>query len=305
MNIYSLSPLSDRALEIFKKIDSKESPSPLSLLFRKMDLCPYNVVLFSEDKPESLSGDGKFDSDIVMRISQAWKSILGRGKFDMDVQSMAWEVIEEIGEAFPRDTGMSSRVRRFRDRRDSFFILLPGPEGDGNYGLPSFELLYLCNLSQIERDALVLHGAGVLHKGGLYLFLGKSGAGKSTVASLSADSGDIVLDEDQVVIYRSKEGYFTGDAWGYSLKRCNIPLQGLFNIVQDDTHYLLPLMQSKVAYSLFTRNQDVLMRILLKDNLIKVFHASASIAREIPGYELHFRKSPDFWKLIDEQIPTC
>jgi len=27
------------------------------------------------------------------------------------------------------------------------------------------------------------------------------------------------------------------------------------------------------------------------------------LARTIPGYELHFRKSPDFWKLIDAEFP--
>jgi hypothetical protein len=34
----------------------------------------------------------------------------------------------------------------------------------------------------------------------------------------------------------------------------------------------------------------------------KLFKQIAAIARHLPGYELHFQKSPDFWELIDEQV---
>jgi hypothetical protein len=42
----------------------------------------------------------------------------------------------------------------------------------------------------------LLHSAGVLDEGGAHLFLGRSGAGKTTVSTLSAQSGRQVLSDD-------------------------------------------------------------------------------------------------------------
>ncbi len=35
-----------------------------------------------------------------------------------------------------------------------------------------------------------------------------------------------------------------------------------------------------------------------------IFERAAKLARNIPGYTLHFRKNPDFWNIIDERFPT-
>jgi hypothetical protein len=64
---------------------------------------------------------------------------------------------------------------------------------------------------------------------------------------------------------------------------------------------MIPLVQSKVAHLLFERHHDILSKIISDDLLIDSFKISASIARQVPGFELHFRKHPDFWKLIDDQ----
>ena len=44
--------------------------------------------------------------------------------------------------------------------------------------------------------------------------------------------------------------------------------------------------------------------VLVDDVLKSAFSISTAMAREIPGYELHFRKSPHFWNLIDEQFTS-
>ena len=53
---------------------------------------------------------------------------------------------------------------------------------------------------------------------------------------------------------------------------------------------------------LFARHNDILGNQFSDDLMKHSFEFIAGLARKVPGYELHFRKSPDFWKLIDGQI---
>jgi hypothetical protein len=302
VRFFSLSSRSDQALSRFKQFEAADTSSVLSLLFKKIELCDYKILLIADDKPAVLNLNGHFDSDLVMKLSVAWQSVRGKGNADLAVQTKAWEFIDQIGESIPWRTAKSPRVRRIRNDPDgnSFFILLSGKEP---FGLPTYELLYLCNLSQIKQGSFPLHAAGVIHNHGLYIFAGASGAGKSTIASLSSEPGNWVLDEDQILIHLSKKKYYTGDGWGYNLLHCDKPLRAIFSIIQDDINQLIPLEQSRVALLLFERHNDILKKIISDDLLIGSFRISSSIARQVPGYELHFCKHPDFWKLIDERFP--
>jgi hypothetical protein len=284
----------------FKQFDVPGSSSVLLLLFKKMEFCDYKVLLIADDKPADLNLNGSFDPDLVMKLSLAWQSVCGEGMTDLAVQRKAWAFIDQVGESIPWKTAKSPRVRRIRNDMEgnSFFILISGKE---EFGLPAYELLYLCNLCQIKKGFLPVHAAGVIHNQGLYIFTGVSGAGKSTIASLSSETDNLILDEDQILIHPSKDKYYSGDAWGYNLSHCDKPLLAIFNIIQDDIDQMIPLVQSKVAHLLFERHHDILSKIISDDLLIDSFKISASIARQVPGFELHFRKHPDFWKLIDDQ----
>jgi len=75
--------------------------------------------------------------------------------------------------------------------------------------------------------------------------------------------------------------------------------------VKDEYDALNPLQPEQVARALFKEFYQETPHIRkFSDEFIKLgFQICCDIARKIPGYELHFRKSHDFWKLIDEQFP--
>jgi hypothetical protein len=68
---------------------------------------------------------------------------------------------------------------------------------------PLEELLFRHLLA--ERRALLVHACGVAWRGQGYLFVGSSGAGKSTMARLWAASGATVLNDDRVVLEGSPD----------------------------------------------------------------------------------------------------
>jgi hypothetical protein len=143
-----------------------------------------------------------------------------------------------------------------------------------------------------------------------FLFLGRSEAGKTTAARQSVLIGYSALGDDlNFVIHDDESRYkiaaspsLLGSALGYSMLRPS--LHGILTLIQDDKDYLVPLPRAKVARALMESLGQVPKYNYLSDQSIRSsFQTCCNIARRVPGYELHLRKSPDFWKLIDEQFP--
>jgi hypothetical protein len=129
---------------------------------------------------------------------------------------------------------------------------------------PVFPLEYpLDELVLMHRLALgegvELHALGLADQDGSgYLFLGHSGAGKSTTARLWMAQPGVKLLSDDRIILRKHEGKFWmygtpwhGDAGVASPDRA--PLSAVFLLEQSPTNELTPLSTSKAAAELFAR----------------------------------------------------
>jgi hypothetical protein len=151
----------------------------------------------------------------------------------------------------------------------------------------------------LQRRGL-FHAAGISHKGRAYLFAGVSGAGKSTVSTMSQAEGDTIIHDDHLVLFKDASRRWVVTDVAYS--KDEQPLNGIFFLVQDVQVRLVPLSQVATASRLLEDLKEHGRYILYGDVLGQAFSTCAEIARSIPGFELHFRKSPDFWNLIDEQF---
>jgi hypothetical protein len=170
---------------------------------------------------------------------------------------------------------------------------------------------HLATQWHVARGGLGLHSCAVARGSDGFLFLGDSEAGKTTVARLSASIGYPALGDDLNFVVRDGEaGYRLAAApspklspVGYSA--CRPLLRGVFILVQDDGDYFVPLSPLQTARALFDGfiEQTPYVQRLPDEMVGLAFWAACDIAHRIPGYELHFRKSPDFWELIDEQFP--
>ena len=169
--------------------------------------------------------------------------------------------------------------------------------------------IFISTLLHVKHGGLCLHSAAVSRRGKGFLFLGESGAGKSTVTKMSESVGCLALGDDlNFVLQTSKGGHQIAMAWPYSEGDAMLrpPLLGVFKLVQDKHDYLVRLSSRQAATELFYvfKNQTSYTPRLPNDIFRFGFHTICDITRSVPIYELHFRKSPDFWKLIDEQFPN-
>lgn len=171
-------------------------------------------------------------------------------------------------------------------------------------------LIFLANRWHVLRGGVCIHSAAVESRDKGFLFLGESTAGKTTVSLLSSSIDCKVLGDDlNVITYDQDRGYrlsampsAAGSPVGYSMDRP--PLRGVFVLRKDQRDYLAPIGSKKLAQYLFEGVGQTPKASRLPSHELRLsFETCCRIARSVPGYELHFRKSPDFWKLIDAEFP--
>lgn len=218
------------------------------------------------------------------------------------------EVQKYISEADGRNFGeklpvpwQSSKLTIYRTTQEKFVVLV---SGEPEHGVPLVALQVISNIWQLDQGNIPIHSAGIIHKKGLYLFSGPSGAGKSTLSILSMEIGDRILDEDQLIIHEnvSFSGY-SANAWGRSSEQSSLGIKGFFWLIKSDADKIIPLSSRCMSRFIWEQSLQMLGGIIPTAARLPLFIRISEFARSIPGYELHFRKSPDFWKLIDAEIP--
>jgi hypothetical protein len=151
----------------------------------------------------------------------------------------------------------------------------------------------------LGQGALVAHSAVILGRDGrAHVFLGHSGAGKSTIASLA--NGRPVLGDDINLIRvgdlsATAEAALLGQA-RFEASRLDQPavIAGFYWLKQSSEVKSRALPPSELARAL-------LHTFLLSDSELApaLMTALAQLVRQIPGFELSFRKDTDFWEVID------
>jgi len=102
-----------------------------------------------------------------------------------------------------------------------------------NYPLPQYmEIVFYVNWLGQFKD-LILHASGMVYEGKGYVFAGRSGVGKSTLAaSLAKETGVTILGEDQIVLRLIEDKFWIfGTPWHLNRSLCSpsgVPLEKVF-----------------------------------------------------------------------------
>jgi hypothetical protein len=152
-----------------------------------------------------------------------------------------------------------------------------------------------------EASGIMMHGAGILHKGKGYLFFGQSGSGKTTVSKASVD--DIVLNDDLVVILPQDHDWmmYATPFWNPTQvvpKPIGAPLSAMYRLVQDKSVFIAPFKPGQALAEIMANipiiSSDTHLGNLLLDRCM-------ILLRDVPTYKLHFLPDNTFWQTIDMQ----
>jgi hypothetical protein len=161
-------------------------------------------------------------------------------------------------------------------------------------GYPLDELLITHRLTQ-ER-AIELHGVGIVGPDGASnLFIGHSGAGKSTTARLWTSLHDVeILSDDRIIVREDKTGegtnqiFMYGTPWhgeaAFALPQ-RAPLQRIFVLEHGQGNVLTRLTRSQMVAELFARSFVPFHRHEYVDSALSFLER---VADSIPCYRYSF-----------------
>jgi len=179
-----------------------------------------------------------------------------------------------------------TRERIFNDGEDMFL------KGDLHSLtlFPTDQLLLARVLA--DREGCYIHSSGVIIEGKGLLFVGNSGAGKSTIASLLRSKGEILCD-DRIIVRRHSDGFRIYGTWSHGdvpdVSPHSAPLKAILFLEQSDENRLVSLDD----------RTEFLRRLL--SCLVRPFETAEwwekelalveKMVRAVPGYVLRFDRS--------------
>jgi hypothetical protein len=155
-----------------------------------------------------------------------------------------------------------------------------------------------------DRQALLLHAAGIVMNGQGLLFVGHSDAGKSTMVKMLADEGEILCD-DRIIVRCWPEGFRIHGTWCHGdvpdVSPGEAPLRAILLLQKSDTNRL-ELMED---YGELARALPffIIKPLVTADWWDKVLAILGKVIREVPVYRLHFDRSGQVKEVLRQLLP--
>jgi hypothetical protein len=165
------------------------------------------------------------------------------------------------------------------------------------YALDSL-LRILLTMVLLPRRGFLLHAATVVRDGDAYVFAGRSGAGKSTVASLSP-AGTVLTDE--ISLLRFTDGCWQAYGtpfWGEfraAGQNEHYPIAGVYTLVQSAGDRVEQLATKEIIRALLPCVLFFTSKLDANEELLRLLLGFVEL---VPCYRLHFRRDDAFWKVI-------
>ena len=157
----------------------------------------------------------------------------------------------------------------------------------------------------LHRGGVLLHSAGISDGLQAWIGFGCSGAGKTTWARLSLESGRQVLSDDINVVQCGADRWyaqrlpFAGELGPAHGTQAAYPVAGLYHLQKSDAHRLLSMSGAERLAALLASapfvNRDPYRLPRLTSNLLSLLDA-------VPCWRLNFLKDAAFWKLLETAV---
>ncbi len=159
-------------------------------------------------------------------------------------------------------------------------------------------------LFALPRDGLLIHGAALKRTDSVYLFVGQSGSGKSTVVALSQEANRATaLGDDLILIRRQFDAWhaYGTPFWNFDTRlrdgqHEHGPVAHIYKLIQDRTVFAEPLGGAAATAELVANCPIVNDQ---PDLLPAVIGQCAAFASRVGVARLHFRKDVSFWNVVE------
>lgn len=168
----------------------------------------------------------------------------------------------------------------------------------GRQGLPS---PYLLNYPTdhvvianrlLDFNAGILHASGIIHNGQGFVFCGRSGIGKTTLARLWKSAGSKLLNDDRVIIRREGNSFYLySSPWHGEenvVENLRTPLKGIFHLSQAPENKLTDLSGVTAAAQLLA---TAVAPFYSPGRMTQWLSLADRIVDSVPSYSLAF--TPD------------
>lgn len=154
-----------------------------------------------------------------------------------------------------------------------------------------------------EMNALWLHAAGVVLDGRGWVFFGRSGAGKTTIAGLAAGHAELLNDENVIVqLTPDRAKLHAAPFWGHSTppeliqrQRRSAPLAALCALVHGEEFALRPLSPGEAATALLETEKVATERV---ESALAWLAVAERLVQRVPVYLLTFPPSAGLWAFL-------
>ena len=162
-----------------------------------------------------------------------------------------------------------------------------------------FRILFSYRL--LECGGAMIHSACVVDDGGAYLFVGTSGAGKSTIAKLSWETGRRILSDDLNALGLMESGSvvqklpFGEDFGSTSPDRSTYPLRAICRLQKGPKNTIQHMSRAETIASLLTCSPNVNINPYQQGRLVSNLEELTS---SVPTQVLTFSINGGFWDLL-------
>jgi len=150
-----------------------------------------------------------------------------------------------------------------------------------------------------DRQGFYLHASGIIFNGEGLLFIGHSGAGKSTMLKILRDEGEILCD-DRMIIRKHSDEYRIHGTWSHGelpdVSPASAPLKGIFYLEQAEENNITPIEDRQERLSRIL--SYIIKPLQTADWWEKIIDVVGSVAAQVPAYHLKFDLSGDIKNLL-------
>ncbi len=192
-------------------------------------------------------------------------------------------------------------------RRFSLFAWIRRSFRDGQHPMRTGILngmMFVLSRLLIYTNGLLLHGTALVKDGQGFLFLGLTGAGKSTITRLimpdvcfSDDGAIIKKEKDHIYVYSSPFRQVEGNKKGNECLKGEI--KKIFLLEKAEQNRVLPLRKSELM-NMVIRYMIHFYKYLDDETAQKGFYVAKDMLETLPSYRLQFANNRDIWNHLQQ-----